>query len=169
MSIKNTSEHYKQVVEFMEKAGQEVPTAPTEPSVEIRKLRARLILEEALETIRALGLSPYITICDWDGEDDYNREIELEEFSSFDFNDDKPFDLKEVIDGCCDIKVVTTGTLIACGIPDEAAQRLVDESNLRKFGPGGYRRDDGKFIKPPDWIPPDWNNFIVKLNETHNE
>jgi predicted HAD superfamily Cof-like phosphohydrolase len=63
-------------------------------------------------------------------------------------------DLLQVIDGCCDIKVVTTGTLSAFGVHDSPFQQEVDRTNLAKFGPGGHRRDDGKWIKPPDWQPP---------------
>lgn len=37
---------------------------------------------------------------------------------------------------------------------DVIPQQLVDENNLAKFGPGGYRRDDGKWIKPPGHKPP---------------
>jgi hypothetical protein len=32
---------------------------------------------------------------------------------------------------------------------------MVDKSNLAKFETGGYKRDDGKWVKPPHWQPPD--------------
>lgn len=154
----HVSDHYAKVVEFMERAGQEVPTVITEPSKEIRVLRAKLILEEALETIQALGCYVYDK-GDW-----------IVDMSSFDIKaDEGEFNLSEVIDGCCDIKVVTTGTLVACGIPDEEPQKMVDDSNLRKFGPGGYRREDGKWVKPKDWVPPDWAGFLKYLVEAQNE
>lgn len=41
------------------------------------------------------------------------------------------------------------------GVADVSPQRLVDESNLAKFGPGWRLREDGKVIKPPDWVKPD--------------
>lgn len=41
----------KQVREFMQVFGQECPQKPIIPSLEIRKLRAKLIMEEALELI----------------------------------------------------------------------------------------------------------------------
>jgi len=31
----------------------------------------------------------------------------------------------------------------------------VDENNLTKFGPGSYKREDGKWMKPPDFVGPD--------------
>lgn len=46
------------------------------------------------------------------------------------------------------------GTLSACGIAYAPILREVDDANLRKFGPGGRRREDGKWLKPPDWEPP---------------
>ena len=48
------SEHQQRVDEFMRLAKQNLPAVPTEPSEEVRLLRAKLIFEEAVETIRAL-------------------------------------------------------------------------------------------------------------------
>ena len=42
--------------EFMQKANQETPSEVTIPDEETRILRAKLIVEEALETVRALGV-----------------------------------------------------------------------------------------------------------------
>ncbi len=53
--MKNTTDHYDRVKTFMKLAGQDTPDEPIFPSLEIRKLRATLILEEAMETIYALG------------------------------------------------------------------------------------------------------------------
>ena len=134
------TEHYDRVRRFMRLAGQETPAAPLVPDEETRRLRAELILEEALETIEALGfrVKPVKGV----GTIASTRCVELVA--------DKQPSLLDTIDGCCDITVVTTGTLIAHGIPDLPFQTAVDENNLAKFGPGGYRRDDGKWIKPPD-------------------
>ncbi|MCY4000423.1 MAG: hypothetical protein OXF84_06405 [Bacteroidetes bacterium] len=137
-----STNHYKRVKAFMENAGQPTPTKVTTPDDDTRVLRARLILEEALETVHALGISVQL-----------NKEdvtIDACEFSS-----NKPVDVEGVADGCADISVVTIGTLIAFGIDDEKLLEEVDQANLRKFGPGGYAREDGKWMKPPDWTPPD--------------
>ena len=45
------TENQKQVRDWMSAFGQETPDKPGIPSLEVRKLRAKLILEEALETI----------------------------------------------------------------------------------------------------------------------
>lgn len=134
----------------MLRAGQEVPTQVKEPSSEVRVLRATLILEEALETIGALGCTVY-------------REGGIVDKDIACIKVTGKFDLAEVIDGCADIKVVTTGTLIACGVPDEVAQQMVDQSNLKKFGPGGRRREDGKWLKPENWKAPNWQNYLTQL------
>ncbi len=136
------SSHQQRVDFFMIKASQVLPGVPTVPDVKIRALRARLILEEALEAVKALGFTARANILKLDG-----MTIELEALF-------EP-DLVEIADGCADIKVVTTGTLSACGIADEKLQLLVDENNLAKFGPGHRIRADGKLIKPPEHKPPD--------------
>ena len=69
-------------------------------------------------------------------------------------------DLEGVVDGCADISVVTVGTLIAFGVDDEPVLREVDEANLRKFAPGSYMREDGKWMKPPNWTPPDIDGVL---------
>lgn len=143
------TEHQQQVEEFMRKAGQDVPEVPTVPDVETRRLRASLIYEEAMETIAALGFEVY-----WDFEDLTPQ-----------FREVSPCDLIEVIDGCCDIKVVTTGTLSAFGIPDEPFQKLIDESNLAKFAKGSYKRGDGKWMKPPGWQAPDIEGLLKQLSQ----
>lgn len=131
------SEHQKRVDEFMVLAGQDVPKVPAMVSPDIRVLRARLILEEALETAAGLGVS--VNHCS----------MFLEHVDQLRLVADREPNLVEVVDGCCDIKVVTTGTLTALGVDDEEVQKIVDDNNLAKFGPGGYRREDGKWIKPP--------------------
>jgi predicted HAD superfamily Cof-like phosphohydrolase len=145
------TQHQQRVDEFMRLAGQELPAVPTtEVPDEIRLLRARLILEEALETIEALGIDMNMR-CDPFKVCIGNLDLEIS----------RPMNLVEVVDGCCDTIVVSTGTLSAFGVSDDPVQRAIDESNLAKFGPGGYRRDDGKWIKPPDHRPPN----ILKLLE----
>lgn len=134
--------HYQRIKEFMQKAGQDTPEGAIEPDAETRILRAKLILEEALETVEALGVRVHAN----------GHEI-LED--DLHYTSDGPFDLEMVVDGCADISVVTIGTLIAIGVDDEPVLEEVDAANLRKFGEGGYRREDGKWMKPPDWTAPD--------------
>ena len=48
--------HYNRIKAFMQKVGQETPEIATIPDEKTRILRAKLILEEALETVEALGV-----------------------------------------------------------------------------------------------------------------
>ena len=133
--------HYNRVKTFMQKVGQDTPEVATIPDEKTRILRAKLILEEALETVDALGVRVQIG----------GHELEEEGLV---YSGGKEVNMQEVADGCADISVVTIGTLIAFGIDDEPLLEEVDESNLRKFGEGSYRREDGKWMKPPGWTPP---------------
>jgi len=136
------TDHYERVKAFMEKATQATPSNVVIPDAPTRELRARLILEEALETIDALGVSVKLG----------HQRIAIQ---ACELTADQPVDLEGVADGCADISVVTIGTLIAFGIDDEKLLLEVDTANLRKFGPGSYTREDGKWMKPSDWMPPD--------------
>ena len=73
-------------------------------------------------------------------------------------------DVEGVVDGCADISVVTIGTLIAFGVDDEPVLEEVDSANLRKFAPGSYRRDDGKWMKPPNWTAPNIMGAVDRGN-----
>jgi len=143
--------HQQKVDKFMRLANQEIPSKPIIPNKEVRELRASLILEECLETIKALGFRAL-----------------FDEKGGFGFLDKYEPDMIEVADGCADIKVVTTGTLTAFGIDDDELQNIVDENNLAKFGPGGYRREDGKWMKPPDHQPPDIARILDQQRKDSN-
>lgn len=103
----------KSVRDWMAAFGQKTPEKPCVPSLEVRKLRAKLILEEALETCYALNMHPYLRRNHY--EDDM-----LEE-DSYVFWEDKNQEIKlsDIADGCEDLKVVTEGTLVACGLVRE--------------------------------------------------
>lgn len=142
---RDKSPHQQRVEMFMEKAGQAVPSKPILPDFPTRRLRAKVILEEALEAIEGLGFEaikkPWSE--DWDVQEAYIP------------------DLLKIVDGCADLSVVSVGTLSACGVADVDVMVEVDKNNLEKFGPGGYRRpEDGKWIKPPDHKPPDIKRIL---------
>lgn len=143
MITSQMSEHQRRIAEFMDKAGQDLPVYPTVPNEHIRRLRAKLIMEECLETVRALGFEPYMPSF---------GEVTIDRLQ---FSDVLVPSIEEIADGCADISVVTYGTLLACGIADKPIIEAVDASNLAKFAEGGYRRDDGKWMKSPNWEKPD--------------
>lgn len=143
--------HQVRVAYFMHKAGQEIPNEPGMPSAEVRKLRAKLIFEEAMETISALGIHVVTRHRFSVGEAEYE------------FMDVGKPDLKLVIDGCCDLSVVTVGTLLALGVPDKPFLEEVDAANLRKFEGDAHRRADGKWVKPSNFVGPDIAGVLEKI------
>lgn len=203
-----TTPHYDRIREFMKLLpGRKVPEKLTIPDVEIRRLLAMLIIEEALETVTALGFNV------WAGPENTEPKWLLNgktDLVDFQFLDCVTPNLEEVIDGCCDISVVAIGTLIAFGLPDQPFLEEVDRANLRKFEvppicpncreamwwfaggaeqpsteawvcptwdclgegqgntrlpkeAGPYLREDGKWIKPPYWTPPDHAAILEEL------
>ncbi len=176
---------YQQVHEFMTTFGQEVPAKPCIPSLDIRKLRAKLILEEALETIDALGFNIVKNSSrgkrwnEWIPET--VKDLSVEESS-------KEPNLTSLIDGLCDLDYVSRcGTAIACGITEEVlnkAQNEVHRSNMSKLwtqkeidalAPCLYsyekisnnehcylvKNPDGKVIKSPSYSPANLEQFLI--------
>lgn len=137
--------HINNVADFMIGARQEVPPGPTVPSTEVRILRAKLIYEEAMETIEALGVDHILGQFIDAGEEHY--------------------DPVKVLDGVGDTSVVSVGTLIACGlygVYPEALERI-DINNLSKVGQGAVWREDGKLLKPPGYVPVDLTDLIESI------
>lgn len=153
------SGHQQSVERFHTLAGDPPPAAPAEPSADVRILRAKLILEEAFETIgRGLGVSVRLR--------DSSQTVTLDRLY---LRANRPFNMVETIDGCCDLRYVTTGTLSACGVPDCPFQHAVDWNNLDKFGPGHSLREDGKLIKPPGHQPPDIEGILENITEQEGD
>ena len=134
--------HFTRVRQFMQNAGQATPEAPTIPDAETRVLRAKLILEEALETAKALGVGVRLAT-------DEGQEVDFSHVDHLDFYADGDVDLEGVADGCADISVVTVGTLIAFGLDDEPLLEEVDTANLRKFAEGSVS-SAGEFYTPAE-------------------
>jgi predicted HAD superfamily Cof-like phosphohydrolase len=70
-------------------------------------------------------------------------------------------DLPEIVDALCDLLYVTYGAGVALGIDLEPFFAEVHRANMTKAG--GSRRDDGKWIKPPNWQPPDVAGLLERL------
>lgn len=105
------------------------------PPVEERILRAKLLLEEVVETIAAMGLA--ITAKDMVGWHSDNFGIEHREGVYYD-----PI---EVADGLADVKVIANGTALCFGIPQDEVDYEVWASNMTKVG------KDGKPIVNQEW------------------
>ncbi len=146
------SQHQQRVEEFMARAGQAVPDKPTLPDAETCLGRARLHLEETLETIEALGFYVY-----------------RDNLAKHGFNVGRNWfvqpDLTAIIHECCDLQFVATGTLSACGVPDRPFIREVDQANLRKFSGDAHRDANGKWIKPTGFVGPDIAGVLKQLED----
>jgi predicted HAD superfamily Cof-like phosphohydrolase len=143
----NQTQHQLRVEKMMRGFGQEVPEKPLETTSvpdELRVLRARLIMEECLETIID-GLRVEIT--DWGGN--------VVKFDGLHFETlECPVNMIEFADGCADVSVVTIGSLSAFGIKDAQLLREVDANNQAKINTA-KEDEHGKWIKHPDHKAPD--------------
>jgi len=146
--VRDKSIHQERIEQFMLGCKQVVPMVPTVPDQKVRLLRARLILEEALETVEALGFRLYT-----------KAGRSYLSFGDFQFSPEVDPNLVEIADGCADLSVVTYGTLSACGIADESVVFAVDENNLEKLEKGTVD-EHGKLVKPKDHQPPDIEKIL---------
>ena len=150
MNLDKKCKHQHRVDHFMammRSDRQHTPPIPIEPSKPVRELRARLMLEECLETIQAgLGISILV-----DNGSGTKRELSYDDLT---FVADKRFDMIETIDGIADCDVVNIGTASACGVAMEPIVEIVDCNNMAKFAPGHSFNEAGKLIKPKDHTPP---------------
>jgi predicted HAD superfamily Cof-like phosphohydrolase len=100
----------------------------------IRKHRAKLVLEEALEFVAASGV---------DVGELLNELPELQPHAY----------LPDAVDGLCDLLYVIYGSGVTHGVDLRSPFEVVHLANMAKFG-GGVTAE-GKVIKPPGWKPPD--------------
>lgn len=138
------------VREFMAKGGQTINETPTIPLLEDRRLRAALILEETLEAISGLGFSVSV-------KREYDNglriaEIWLHDDVKIDFLPILEPNLKDIADACADLKVVTVGTEICCGINGKPIFTEVMRSNMTKDF--DVKNGIGKIQKGKNYEPP---------------
>ena len=121
------------------------PLTPTVPPDDRVRFRARLIAEEALETIAAM-------FSDGKG---YQSALDRIGFALSSFIKEAPVkvDMVAFADGCADLDYVTEGARQEFGIDGAPIAAEVHRSNMAKVG--GPMREDGKVMKPPGWTPPD--------------
>lgn len=124
---------------------------------ELLKLRARLILEEALEFCAAAGLCPWI---ETDGLEPVVLEINEIHFETA----AEPNDA-EMIDAINDIHYVADGAAVVMGIDLEPFAKEVHASNMSKLDENGkpVMREDGKVLKSDRFRPPDIAGILEAL------
>lgn len=117
-------------------------TVHHQPTVDIsdtdRVLRARLVLEEVMEFVEAMG-------CDVD----FSNKIGVVDAG-------RAVDLVEAADAMVDIMVVTVGSSHTLGVNLGPCWQEVMQTNWAKFPNGEVLHDEtGKITKPEGWLPPD--------------
>lgn len=146
----NRTAHQQRIDEFMTLAGQQLPMFPILPGEDVRRFRAAIILEEALETIKALGFTLLINVPNAGYDGGFSQICQPEWISISQTQVYEP-SLVEIADGCGDLSVVTIGTLTACGIADQPVLEAVDQNNLNKFKPRCPNcKEEMKLIKTPE-------------------
>lgn len=127
----------EQVREFHEKFGHPIGTKPGFGRPE---LRAKLIIEEAIEA--AVGIVGSVAV----------TALLQEAIFDFDKASPKEPDFVEAIDGIGDSLYVQFGAAIEFGVDMQPIFDEIHRSNMAKEG--GATRPDGKTLKPPGWTPP---------------
>ena len=145
--------HQKATLEFHEKFGAAIGT---KINLDHREVRAKLIMEEAVETWAALGYNDYAAI----DEEGIIGELAHREVARFQKRFKEP-DLVETIDGLCDLLYVVYGAAVTMGIDLDPFFAEVHRANMAKDG--GGTRADGKILKPEGWQPPDHEKIIHRI------
>ena len=117
------------------------------PALRERELRAKLIMEEAVETVAAMGFTVYATI-----EQNGVPGEAPHQLTGFTKSFQEP-NFDEVIDGLADLLYVVYGAAVTFGIDLEPFFAEVHKTNMAKEG--GATRADGKVLKPEGWKAPD--------------
>jgi predicted HAD superfamily Cof-like phosphohydrolase len=135
---------------------------PSIPSVEIVRLRLRLITEEYFEALDSILSAP-------DNDEDstfqdygYNRLEGAKATIANTINQwgGNAVDLVGLADALADLDYVVEGTRIAFGIDGKPIADEVHRSNMSKVG--GHRRADGKWEKPDTYSPADVRGELKK-------
>lgn len=132
----------------MELARQVVRGKPELPPGPERQRIARLLFEETMETIAALGVDVFI---DHEGA----GPIRVDRNHSFCVIGDETPNLVEVADGVADMIYVGLCGANACGIDMEPICEAIWSANLRKFSGDAHLGEDGKWKKPTGFVDAD--------------
>lgn len=139
------------ILDFMKAFGQPVRDTPTgDISEEERLLRARLVLEEALEFVEAMGCGLRIE----NGRYTYYATAQDLGVVS---NPRGKVDLIEAADALGDIIYVAKGSAHTLGVPIDDITGVIHWANMAKLDPttGQPINDEfGKVIKPEGWVAP---------------
>lgn len=142
------------VREFHAKMGQFIGEVPRVPDDETVRFRAKFIVEEVFETLRAMFPDGPVTA----GLTKLGIGLSgIEDELVFVIQHAKvQVDMEELADGLEDIEYVTTGTAIVFGINGDPVADAVHAANMLKEQGG-----DKKAYKPPGWKKPDIRAILL--------
>lgn len=183
------------IANLMSQFKQEVKLKPELPDAATRLLRARLVLEEALEFVKGCGCTLELTMSAMAGSGVMDEVVVVPDAKQ------EP-DFVEYVDACIDQLVVTYGALNAAGVKVQPAWDEVQRSNMSKAWPhcgecdavlekgedgelvhpqargahGGawkavlklHKREDGKVIKSPTYSPANLKRVIEEQVQQGN-
>lgn len=140
-----------QVREFHQAMGLPMAETPAIPEEARVRLRAALIVEEALETLTALFSSDYGVV-------NFGKLGDI--LHSLVRSCPVNVDLPALADGLADLDYVVEGTRLEFGIQGAPIAAEVHRANMAKVG--GPKSPTGKQLKPEGWTPPDIKRELVK-------
>jgi predicted HAD superfamily Cof-like phosphohydrolase len=122
---------------------------PGVPTDDVVRLRARMLVEELFETLRAMFDHNFGDI-----EADLNYDVANRRIC---------VSLPDYADGLADLMYIAEGGFLTFGIDSRPVHAEVQRANMAKAG--GPVREDGKRLKPPGWTPPDIAGIIRRQQE----
>ncbi len=125
------------------------------PGIRDTRLAGLLIMEEAVETVAAMGFEVSANVnfrTPGNPNSQTSKENPLNETVHF-YKNFEQADAVEAIDGLCDLLYVTYGAGVRFGVDLEPFFAEVHKTNMAKVG--GATRPDGKILKPAGWQKPD--------------
>jgi predicted HAD superfamily Cof-like phosphohydrolase len=135
------------VRQFHRAGGYPVRHSPVVPNDDELRFRFRLIAEEFFEQFDACFQGALQRQLVADAKDKIRQVLDIGPVGAV--------DLAVLVDAWADLKYVVVGSEVTFGVDGNAVFRVVQEANMRKFGPGAYRDANDKAQKPPGWTPPD--------------
>lgn len=134
----------RQVAEFHKAFELPTATKPVIPSDDRIRLRLKLIAEEFFELLDATLLnSSKVQL----------PQRQMEAVMHAIENAPVQVELPEFVDALADLDYVVEGTRLEFGINGAPIADAVHAANMAKRG--GHKREDGKWMKPEGWAPPD--------------
>lgn len=146
---------FESVIEFHYAFDHHTPDRPTLDGYPYR-LRAKLVVSEAIEFAEACGLKVYVTAPNGERLDVDSQNFGLREAEAADW--------EKMIDALCDGLVVHFGSFVSMGIRAYGAAAFFAEvmhANMAKRGGGKDR--DGKSLKPKGWQPPQIRALLQRI------